>query len=191
MDVTLIVTAYNIDELPKITLPAIAFVGRSNVGKSTLINKLLNRKNVARTSTYPGKTISINFYTINDKFIFIDLPGYGYARQSIKNIKKWNELIEYFFINYKDYLTLLLLIDVRRGITNKDLEMYNYIIMNHINYIPIITKTDKVNRNEVNRTIKNVSAILNYNDLIITYSYKDNQSLIKLWDTINKALNSD
>ena len=78
-----------------------------------------------------------------------------------------------------------------RGITNKDLEMYNYIIMNHINYIPIITKTDKVNRNEVNRTIKNVSAILNYNDLIITYSYKDNQSLIKLWDTINKALNSD
>jgi GTP-binding protein len=191
MNVTLLATAYNINELPKITLPAIAFVGRSNVGKSTLINKLLNRKNIARTSSYPGKTISINFYKINDKFIFIDLPGYGYARQSFKNIKKWKELVEYFLINYKDCLTLLLLIDVRRGVTNKDLEMYHYIVMNHINYIPIITKTDKVNKNEVSRAIKNVSAILNYNDSIITYSYKDNQSFIKLWDAINKALNSD
>lgn len=191
MDVQLIATAYNVKELPKIALPAIAFVGRSNVGKSTLINKLLNRKNIARTSTYAGKTISINFYKINDKFIFIDLPGYGYARQSKKNVKNWEDLMEYFFMHYKNNLTLLLLIDVRRGVTDLDLEMHHYININHIAYIPVITKIDKVNKNEVNRTVKNVSAILNYNDSIITCSHKDYQSLAKLWEAINKALHND
>ena len=188
MKVQLLTTAYNKEQLPVLSLPAFAFVGRSNVGKSTLINKLLNRKNFARVSRYAGKTISINFYKINNAFIFIDLPGYGYARQSTSNINEWRELIEYFLIHNKNFLTLFLLLDARRGVTNLDLEMHKYIIYNSIKHFLVLTKIDKVSKNLLSKTIDTVSTILNYNSTIYTYSYKDPKSLLNLWNAINKAL---
>lgn len=188
MEVQLLTTAYNKEQLPELSLPSFAFVGRSNVGKSTLINKLLNRKNFARVSRYAGKTISINFYKINNAFIFIDLPGYGYARQSTSNINEWRELIEYFLVHNKKFLTLFLLLDVRRGITNLDLEMHKYMIYNNIKFFIVLTKIDKVSRNIVSKTMHTVSTILDYNNTIYTYSYKSTQSLSNLWYTINKVL---
>lgn len=187
MKVHLIATAYKKEQLPILELPAVAFAGRSNVGKSTLINKLLNRKNLARVSKNAGKTISINFYKINETLIFIDLPGYGYAKVSSTNKNEWSTLIECFLINYKKVITVMLLLDVRRGVTNLDLEMYNYIKYHNINFFPVLTKIDKVDKNTINKTIKYVSTILNYNNKIPTVSYKDPSSLTNLWNTIFTA----
>lgn len=188
MNVQLISTAYKIEQLPALELPAIAFVGRSNVGKSTLINKLLNRKNIARVSKRSGKTVSINFYKINEAFLFVDLPGYGYAKRSTTNINDWAVIIEYFLKHYKNLITIILLLDARRGITNLDLEMYDYIKYNNITFFPVVTKIDTVSKITLNKTIMNISTILNYNNTIHTFSYKDISTLTNLWSLINKAL---
>jgi GTP-binding protein len=191
MKVELIATAYKKEQIPDINLPIIAFAGRSNVGKSTLINKLLNKKNLARVSKNPGKTVSINYYKINESLVFVDLPGYGYAKQSSTSIKKWGELIESFLNANKNALVILLLLDVRRGITELDFEMYRYIQANNIKFYPVLTKIDKVSRNTLNKTIQYVSVIFNCNKTIHIYSYNEPSLLDNLWNAINKALLSD
>ena len=134
--------------------PHIVFSGRSNVGKSSLINKLLNRNKLARTSSSPGKTITINFYDIDGKFYFVDLPGYGYAKRSDSERKKWSELVEGYFKNKTDNLTVIQLIDLKVGATKDDVMMLEYMSNVGIKYAIAATKADKVNKTTKEKNFK-------------------------------------
>lgn len=143
-------------KLPDNVLPEIAFAGKSNVGKSTLINAIMNRKSLARTSSQPGKTQTINFYNVNDAFYLVDLPGYGYARANEKVKAQWGKMIERYLHSSKQLKAVFLLIDIRHDPSANDREMYQWML--HYGYQPIIiaTKLDKINRSQ---TAKHVKAI--------------------------------
>ncbi len=152
--IELVKTAYVKKELLMDTIPKIVIIGRSNVGKSSLINKLLNRKNLAKTSSKPGKTISINYYFINDKFHLIDLPGYGYAKISKTDTQRIKKLIRDFFENTKNIKLVLLLIDSRRGFTEADTEMLSQFINFELRILTILTKSDKLSNSLLQNKIK-------------------------------------
>ena len=134
-------------QLPPCTSPEIAFAGRSNVGKSTLINKLFQRKNLARVSSVPGKTATINFYHC-DSVIFADLPGYGYAKRSKSELARWQELINGYLQGDRDLRAVLLLIDMRHPPTANDLQMVNFLIDTEMPFAIVLTKADKLNKTE-------------------------------------------
>ena len=134
-------------QLPPCTSPEIAFAGRSNVGKSTLINKLFQRKNLARVSSVPGKTATINFYHC-DSVIFADLPGYGYAKRSKSELVRWQELINGYLQGDRDLRAVLLLIDMRPPPTANDLQMVNFLIDTEMPFAIVLTKADKLNKTE-------------------------------------------
>ena len=133
-------------KLPFEELPEIAFAGRSNVGKSSLINSLLNRKNLARTSSSPGKTVTINFYIINEMFYLVDLPGYGYAKASLQERAKWGKMIEKYLGTRDNLVAVILLVDIRHAPTKDDVMMYNYIKDSGFTPVIIATKLDKIKR---------------------------------------------
>lgn len=163
-DSKFITSAANKNQYPKDNRMEIAFVGRSNVGKSSLINYLVNRKKLALTSSLPGKTRLINFFLINNEFYFVDLPGYGYAKVS-KNMKKnWGKIIETYMTNRKNLKKVVLLLDSRRVPNDDDMLMLNWI--NYYNYTPIIvlTKIDKLTRKELNKNVKVIKERLNLNN---------------------------
>ena len=138
-------------QFPGDRLPQIAFSGRSNVGKSSLINSLLNRKSLARVSGEPGKTITVNFYSIDRKLYFVDLPGYGYAKRSPEDKKRWSALTDGYFTNNPNIDAVRLvcqLIDSRIGPTEDDWNMLEYLTESHMNFFVVGTKCDKLNRNE-------------------------------------------
>ena len=134
-------------QLPKCRCPEIAFAGRSNVGKSTLINKLFQRKNLARVSSVPGKTATINFYHC-DGVTFADLPGYGYAKRSKSELKRWQDLINGYLQDERDLRAVLLLIDMRHPPTKNDLQMVNFLIDTEMPFAIVLTKADKLNKTE-------------------------------------------
>ena len=133
--------------LPENTLLEIAFAGKSNVGKSSLINALMNRKSLARTSSQPGKTQTINFYNVNNEIYFVDLPGYGYAKVSEEIKAKWGKMIERYLKKSKQLRAVFLLIDIRHEPSANDKQMYNWILDNGFKPIIIATKSDKISRN--------------------------------------------
>lgn len=136
-------------QYPEENLPEIAFAGRSNVGKSSLINLLLNRKNLARVSGSPGKTRTINFYQINDQFRLVDLPGYGYAKVSKSVTENWGEMIEGYLASRKKLLKVILLVDIRHTPTDQDVQMYQWLVHYGFDGIVVATKSDKVSRNQM------------------------------------------
>ena len=133
--------------------PEIAFAGRSNVGKSSLINGLLNRKNLARTSSTPGKTITINFYLVNKEFFFVDLPGYGYAKAARTERAKWGKMIEKYLNNRPNLKSVFLLVDSRIPPTADDQQMFNWIVEAGFETVVIATKTDKLSKNQTIRSL--------------------------------------
>ena len=135
-------------------LPEIAFAGKSNVGKSSLINSLMNRKSLARTSSQPGKTQTVNFYNVNKEVYFVDLPGYGYAKASKDAQIKWGKLIEKYLHGSKNLKAVFLLIDIRHEPKAHDKEMYEWILYNGFSPIIIATKLDKIKRSEVQKNLK-------------------------------------
>lgn len=139
---------------PEPDLPEIAFAGRSNVGKSSLINSLLNRKNLARTSSSPGKTVTINFYAVNDSFFLVDLPGYGYAKASAAERAKWGKMIEKYLSTRETLRTVILLVDIRHAPTKDDVMMYDWIVRNGLTPVVAATKLDKIKRSQVDKSIK-------------------------------------
>lgn len=155
----LLVSAVKELQYPKGELPEIAMVGRSNVGKSSLINKMLNRKNFARTSSKPGKTATINFYNIDKKINLVDLPGYGYAKVSKNEQLAWGEMINYYLENREQLKLIFLLIDSRHLPTNDDLMMLEWIEHYGIDYYVIATKTDKL---KPSQRAEQLDEILNY-----------------------------
>lgn len=164
--------AVNKEQYPKDDLFEIAFAGRSNVGKSSLLNTLIKRKSLARTSNKPGKTRTINFYTINESFRFIDLPGYGFARVSKKERGKWASIIEEYLENRMNLIEVILLLDIRHEPGEHDKMMYDWIKSYGYNGIIIGTKADKIPKTTWEKQINTIGNSLNVEnkDLIIPYS---------------------
>ena len=177
-------------KLPENLLPEIAFAGKSNVGKSSLINGLMNRKALARTSAQPGKTQTINFYHVNDAFYLVDLPGYGYAKVSVELKEKWGKLVERYLQESKQLRAVFLLIDIRHEPGANDQRMYEWIV--HQGYDPIIiaTKLDKINRSQVQKHLKMVRSGLGAKPetRILPYSAITKQGREEIWDLMEELL---
>lgn len=140
--------------LPETEMPEIAFAGKSNVGKSSLINGLLNRKSLARTSSQPGKTQTINYYNINHDLYFVDLPGYGYAQVSVEIRAKWGKMVERYLHTSKQLRFVFLLIDIRHEPSENDCIMYDWIVKNGYEPVIIATKLDKIKRSQIQKNLK-------------------------------------
>ena len=173
-------------KLPENTCPEIAFAGKSNVGKSSLINALIMRKAFARTSSQPGKTQTINFYKVNDAFYYVDLPGYGYAKVSVAEREKWGKMIEKYLNTSKQLKAVLLLIDIRHEPSANDRNMYEWIQYNGYEPIIIATKLDKINRSQVQKHVKMIREGLGAKKetTIIPFSSETMQGREELWQLI-------
>lgn len=174
--------------LPKNTRGEVAFAGKSNVGKSSLINSLVNRKALARTSSQPGKTQTINFYNINDELYLVDLPGYGYAKVSQSEKEKWGKLIEKYLNGSKQLRAVFLLIDIRHEPGENDRIMYEWICHNGYNPIIIATKLDKIKRSQVQKQLKLIRQGLNVRPgtQIIPFSSQTKQGREEVWSLIEQ-----
>lgn len=177
-------------KFPTGTLPEIAFAGRSNVGKSSLINSLLNRKNLARTSSSPGKTVTINFYNVNEEFFLVDLPGYGYAKTSLAERAKWGKMIEKYLGTRDSLKALVLLIDIRHAPTKDDVMMFNWVVENGLTPIIVATKLDKIKRSQKDKQLKLLRDTLGIkNDIkIVPYSSETKQGREELLDILSLFL---
>ena len=158
---TFVISAVNIAGCPKPTLPEYAFIGRSNVGKSSLINALTGRNKLAKISNTPGKTRLINHFLINDNWYLVDLPGYGYARISKKDRAAWGKMSEEYILNRPNLLTVFLLIDSRHAPQKSDLEFIEWMGGNEIPFSMVYTKTDKLSKRELSDNLESYKAVLN------------------------------
>ncbi|BBF44338.1 GTP-binding protein EngB [Lachnospiraceae bacterium KM106-2] len=172
--------------LPQNDKLEIAFAGKSNVGKSSLINGLMNRKAYARTSSQPGKTQTINFYNINEMLYFVDLPGYGYAKVSLEIKAKWGKLIERYLLTSDKLRIVFLLVDIRHEPSANDIHMYDWIVQNGYNPIIIATKMDKIKRSQLQKNIKIIRTGLNAIEgtPIIPFSAQTKQGRDEIWEYI-------
>ena len=176
--------------LPENLLPEIAFAGKSNVGKSSLINGLMNRKSLARTSSQPGKTQTINFYNINEALYFVDLPGYGYAKVSESIKEKWGKMIENYLHKSKQLRTVFLLIDIRHEPSANDKNMYEWINYNGYEPVIIATKLDKINRSQRAKHIKMIREGLGMpkTGLIFPFSAVTKDGRDEIWEYIDSLV---
>lgn len=170
-------------KLPENTLPEFAFAGKSNVGKSSLINALMNRKSYARISSQPGKTQTINFYRINDDLYYVDLPGYGYAKVSLEEKAKWGKMIENYLHRSAMLKKVFLLVDIRHDPSENDRLMYDWIIHNGYQPIIIATKLDKLKRSQVAKQVKQIRQGLGMKkeDRLIPFSAETKQGRDEIW----------
>ncbi len=175
-------------KLPDNEMPEIAFAGKSNVGKSSLINGLMNRKSYARTSQQPGKTQTINYYNINELLYFVDLPGYGYAKVSKEMQAKWGKLIERYLHTSKQLRIVFLLVDIRHDPSANDKLMYDWIVNNGFNPVIIATKLDKLKRSQVAKHVKAIREGLNLvkGTPIFPYSALSKQGRDEIWEFIEE-----
>lgn len=174
--------------LPKNDKPEFAFAGKSNVGKSSLINALMNRKSYARISAQPGKTQTINFYNINDSLYYVDLPGYGYARVSQAEKEKWGAMVERYLHHSRRLCQVFLLVDIRHEPGANDRMMYDWIVHNGYRPVIIATKLDKVNRSQVAKQIMQVRSGLGLKqeDRVIPFSAETKQGREEIWTLIEE-----
>ncbi|MBE7015846.1 MAG: YihA family ribosome biogenesis GTP-binding protein [Ruminococcaceae bacterium] len=182
------VSAVKKTQYPKTDMPEFAFVGRSNVGKSSMINKLLNRKSLARVSSTPGKTITINFYNIDDTIFLVDLPGYGYAKRSKGDVESWGNMIDDYLYNRQQLRKVMLLVDSRHKPSNDDFMMLDWIraAQPDEGVIVIATKTDKLNKRELEENMEMLYSELKLgeDDILVPFSTKDDEGKATVWDMI-------
>ena len=173
--------------LPKTGKPQVAFAGKSNVGKSSLINVLMNRKSLARTSSQPGKTQTVNYYNINDVMHLVDLPGYGYAKVALAEKEKWGRMIEKYLKTTKELKAVFLLIDVRHDPGANDKQMYDWIIANGFEPIVIATKLDKLKRSQVKACLAAVRKGLGMREdmVLIPFSAETKQGREEIWAQVD------
>lgn len=171
-------------KLPENILPEVAFAGKSNVGKSSLINGLMNRKSLARTSAQPGKTQTINFYNINGEMYLVDLPGYGYAKIAESEKKKWGAMIENYLHSSKQLLAVFLLIDIRHAPSENDRMMYEWMVYQGFAPIIIATKLDKIKRSQVQKNVKIIREGLKVEPgtKVFPYSAMTKQGREEIWE---------
>ena len=173
-------------KLPENVLPEFAFAGKSNVGKSSLINALMNRKNYARTSAKPGKTQTINYYNINNELYFVDLPGYGYASVSEEIKAKWGKMIENYLKKSRVLKAVFLLVDIRHEPSKNDVMMYDWIVDNGFNPVIIATKSDKINRSQTDKQVALIKKTIKVKPgtVIIPFSAQSKAGLDKVYEVI-------
>jgi GTP-binding protein len=176
--------------LPENTLPEVAFAGKSNVGKSSLINGLLNRKNLARTSSQPGKTQTINFYNVNGELYFVDLPGYGYASAAKEIREKWGRMIERYLHSSKQLRAVFLLLDIRHAPSANDCQMYDWILSQGYRPIIIATKLDKINRSQIQKQVKLLRETLKADKetLVLPFSALNKQGRDEIYALLDEIL---
>ncbi|MEG1946408.1 MAG: ribosome biogenesis GTP-binding protein YihA/YsxC [Lachnospiraceae bacterium] len=177
-------------KLPDTDKPEVAFAGKSNVGKSSLINALMNRKSLARTSAQPGKTQTINYYNISNTMYLVDLPGYGYAKASPSAKEKWGKMIENYLHTSKQLKAVFLLIDIRHEPSANDKQMYDWIVFQGYDPIIIATKLDKINRSQVQKHVKMIRTGLNVKQgtSILTFSAQSKQGREEIWNCMDEVL---
>ncbi|MBQ8232795.1 MAG: YihA family ribosome biogenesis GTP-binding protein [Lachnospiraceae bacterium] len=180
-------------KLPDSPHPEVAFAGKSNVGKSSLINALMNRKALARTSAQPGKTQTINYYNVNDAVYFVDLPGYGYAKASEEVKAKWGKMIEDYLHKSKQLKAVFLLIDIRHAPSGNDRIMYDWIVNQGYHPIIIATKLDKINRSQIQKQVKLIKTTLQVepDTVIIPFSAETKQGREEIYDIIDAIIEQE
>lgn len=176
--------------LPDNDKPEVAFAGKSNVGKSSLINGLMNRKSLARTSAQPGKTQTINFYNINDEMYLVDLPGYGYAKVSESEKQKWGVMIENYLHTSKQLKGVFLLVDIRHDPSANDKTMYDWMVYQGFEPIIIATKLDKIKRSQIQKNVKAIKTGLNVKPgtKVFPYSATTKQGREEIWEYIDSLI---
>lgn len=185
-----VISAARRDQLPTDTLPEIALAGRSNVGKSSLINRMINRKNLARTSSVPGKTQTLNYYRINDALYFVDLPGYGFAKVSKSQRAAWGKMIESYLMGRGELKLVLHVIDLRHPPTADDKLMFEWLQHYSFPVIVVATKADKLSRNHIHRHAKTIREDLGLTSEtpLITFSAETGQGREELWEAILRII---
>lgn len=176
-DVTFMLSAVSLDTLPSARLPEICFAGRSNVGKSSLINALTNRKGLARASNTPGRTRELNYFNIDERLFVVDLPGYGYAKASKSDIARWTKLTREFLFGRASLRRVFLLIDSRHGTKENDIELMNMLDETAVTYQIVLTKIDKIKKNDIDKVQAKTTALIvkrpaAYPKIILTSSEK-------------------
>ena len=183
------ISAVSPKDYPKGNLPEIVLVGKSNVGKSSFINTLCSRKNLARTSNVPGKTRQINFYNIDEKFYFVDLPGYGYSKMSKEEQVKSGKFIEQYLSVGKNISLIVLVLDIRHKPTEDDMLMYNYILSTNLPFIIVTNKADKIAVTKVDAEVDRIKNILGISySTIITFSSERKIYIDKVWEEFSKFI---
>ena len=182
------VSAVKKEQYPKTGYPEFAFVGRSNVGKSSMINKLLNRKSLARVSQTPGKTITINFYNIDDTIFLVDLPGYGYAKRAKTDVESWGNMIDDYLYRRETLRKVMLLVDSRHAPTEDDKMMLDWIraSLPDEGAIVIATKTDKLSKKELEKNLIMIEKELDLteDDILVPFTIKTDEGKVTVWDMI-------
>lgn len=186
-------SAVEAKQYPPPLLPEIAFVGRSNVGKSSLINTLLNRKGLVKTSATPGKTQTINFFKVNDKLVFADLPGYGFAKVPAKVQKTWKSMIEHYLLNREVLKSVVFIIDIRRNPTEWDKQTRDWLEENHIDYTLAVTKTDKLSKKERKAQLEKIREVFlcGKEKSCIPFSSKSHEGRKEVWSRILKKIEKE
>ena len=186
----IIISAVKPEQYPEGELPEFALAGRSNVGKSSFINKMLNRKSLARTSSKPGKTQTLNFFLINELLYFVDVPGYGYAKVSKKEREAWGKMIETYITSREQLKAVVLIVDLRHPPTSDDCMMYDFLKHYDIPVIIIATKADKIPKSKWQKHIKitKETLSLNTNDHLILFSSETGQGKDEAWSVMNSYM---
>lgn len=185
------ISAVSPKQYPKNGLPEIVLVGKSNVGKSSFVNTMINRKKLARTSSEPGKTRQINFYNIDDTFYFVDLPGYGYSKMSKKEQEQVGKFIEEYLFNRQEISLIIFLVDIRHNPTENDRLMYNYIISSGLPFIILANKADKIAITKVDNAVTDLQKNLNPIGDITTLPFSSERKIYKddVWEIIDEYIN--
>jgi GTP-binding protein len=186
----LLITAVKKEQYPDTAVPEIAFAGKSNVGKSSMINALLNRRNLARTSSQPGKTQTLNFYGINDELNFVDLPGYGYAKVSKTEQHKWADMIDTYLHNRQQLKEIILLVDIRHEPGNNDRQMYQWIKSFGFKGYVIASKADKLSKSQQIKSMNVIKKCLEIkdNNLIYPFSASSKLGVEEIWTLFDNIL---
>ena len=184
------ISAVKANQYPKNGLPEVVLVGKSNVGKSSFINTMINRKKLARTSSETGKTRQLNFYNMDDKFYFVDLPGYGYSKMSKQEQVKVGEFIEYYLQHRKESCLIIFLVDIRHDPTQNDFLMYDYVIRSGLPCMILANKADKIAKTKVDDTAKNIQKQLNPIGDITTLPFSSERKVYsdEVWKIIESYL---
>src|SRR5690606_25397695 len=186
----IVISAVSKKQYPEDGLPEIALAGRSNVGKSSFINKLIQRKNLARTSSKPGKTQTLNFYRINDAFYFVDVPGYGYAKVSKREREKWGQMMEEYFETREQLQLVVLIVDLRHEPTREDIQMVEYVNSLNIQLLIVATKLDKIPKTKRERNINQMKKIFSINEQIqvIPFSAVTGENKELVWEVLENYI---
>ena len=189
MDVTFLKSAFRESHYPPPDNPEIAFAGRSNVGKSSLINVLVNRKNMAKTSSRPGRTQSINFFSVNKSLCFVDLPGYGFARVPLNVKKSWQNMVETYLRKRPNLRAIVVILDIRREPTSGDMDLLNWLRHYGINTVIVLTKADKISRQQAKKQTGLIASRFSkiFPVTPILFSAKTREGREQIWEKITEA----